>query len=107
LINVNDQRVHRNNHESATEQLAIFDEAEKRGVKNESLTVGKISVLFLLGRIDEAIQIASANGFDTYSIVGKLIKAAKASRWSDIAALGDRIQNQRERVVLGRWLNRY
>jgi tetratricopeptide (TPR) repeat protein len=107
LINVNDQRVHRNNHESATEQFAIFDEAEKRGVKNESLTVGKISVLFLLGRIDEAIQIASANGFDTYSIVGKLIKAAKASRWSDIAALGDRIQNQRERVVLGRWLNRY
>jgi tetratricopeptide (TPR) repeat protein len=101
LINIDENRCTINNTDSASRQIAVFEEAEKRGVKNETLTVAKINSLFLLNRFDESVQLANASGLEFYAIVGRVLKAAKASRWADIASLRDRIQNPRERATIG------
>ena len=101
LIDVDDDGVHQDTPESLKAQLELFEMAESKGSDTQQIIDRQIIILIRVGRVDEAIALATKKGMDTELTIAKVVKAARASRWLDVAAIRDRISNQRERDILG------
>ncbi len=100
LLDADDHAVRQNDPKAYQAQLDLLDAAESKGVQSEYLVMSKALALIRLNRIDDAISFASKNKLERYVNIAKAIKAVKASRWSDVVALRERIATPLEREIV-------
>jgi hypothetical protein len=100
LIDVDDHGVYQNDSTKLGEMLSILEPAEARGVSEESLMERKVVILIRMQRMEEAIAPATLHGLEQLQNVAKVVKAARESRWSEIAAMRERIPSATEREII-------